>query len=601
VEYENSSGYGLPGANISIASVFPEFGLSIGNTIDEGNGQYSLILTPMETGTYTIVIEANLTNHRTQFQSFTLTASPIGSILTLLASSEIIDLDETVTLHMTFKNETGHGIIGATISIVDPPDGLSFSNVSDLGNGSYSMVITPLDVGLFQLLIKSSMANHIDDSAAFNINVNTIDTTLTTLDPFECWIGIEKSITITYSTLRNSTGVTDATIFIQGEVTDWITIVPLGNGSYSTTIDSDALGGYTIYLTFRRGGFESHSVELSFTVVRIPLRVQASPIIWTEGSPLMLSIVVLDEATGNPISGLEIEYDLLRNGEAATLRNSETASGMLTDLTSGTYGTTIDAAWSGESLFEILINVDGENHVLNNHHLAVTTEADPVAGILQGLQTFGPPLGIIIFFIILSIMSNRTISSRKRKHYAEAWTVKKRFEDAENILGVIVLHKLSGLPVYSKMLKGGFEEGMLSAFITAIQEARMVVYARTVAMMFDELYNGTPSAFREEEAATSFDTLFDWHLDGTLLKEYKISTGHIPRKYRILIEASEVISVEGVFRLTTLARKLASEGMAEEDAFLLVVKAVADKILVPAEPIEIGITDDSFGWQLMPE
>ncbi|MHA1958214.1 MAG: hypothetical protein ACW968_14955, partial [Candidatus Thorarchaeota archaeon] len=615
VEYENSSGYGLPGANISIASVFPEFGLSIGNTIDEGNGQYSLILTPMETGTYTIVIEANLTNHRTQFQSFTLTASPIGSILTLLASSEIIDLDETVTLHMIFKNETGHGIIGATISIVDPPDGLSFSNVSDLGNGSYSMVITPLDVGLFQLLIKSSMANHIDDSAAFNINVNTIDTTLTTLDPFECWIGIEKSITITYSTLRNSTGVTDATIFIQGEVTDWITIVPLGNGSYSTTIDSDALGGYTIYLTFRRGGFESHSVELSFTVVRIPLRVQASPIIWTEGSPLTLSIVVLDEATGNPISGLEIEYDLLRNGEAATLRNSETASGKLTDLTSGTYGTTIDAAWSGASLFEILINVDGENHVLNNHHLAVTTESDPVAGILQGLQTIGPPLGIIIFFIILGIMSNRTISSRKRKHYAEAWTVKKRFEDAENILGVIVLHKLSGLPVYSKMLKGGFEEGMLSAFITAIahfrsefetlnededfkpvpisdiirsistknlicafitmttasveQEARMIVYARTVAMMFDELYNGTPSTFREEEAATSFDTLFDWHLDGTLLKEYKISTGHIPRKYRILIEASEVISVEGVFRLTTLARKLASEGMATKFWFPL--------------------------------
>jgi hypothetical protein len=640
VEYENSSGYGLSGANISVASVFPEFGLSIGNTLEEGNGLYSILLTPMETGTYTIIMEANLSNHRTQFQSFTLTASPIGSVLTLLASSEIIDLDETVTLHMTFKNETDYGIVGATISIVDPPEGLSFSNVSDLGNGNYSIVITPLDVGLYQLLIRASMTNHIDDSAAYNINVNTIESTLSNLDPFECWIGIEKSITITYATLRNSTGITDAIIFIQGEVTDWISIVSLGNGSYSTTIDSDAFGGYTIYLTFRRDGFESHSIELSFTVVRIPLRIQASPITWTQGSPLTFSVTVLDEAEGNPVSGLEVECVLLRNGIETDFYD------VLTELSSGTYGTTLNADW-GESLFEVLINVDGVNHVLNNHHLAVSTEADFVAGMLYEFQKIGTPLGIIVFFIVLGFVSLRTTSSRKRKHYAEAWTVKKRFEDAENILGVIVLHKLSGLPVYSKMLKGGFEEGMLSAFITAIahfrsefetlneeedfkpvpisdiirsistknlicafitmtsasveQEARMIMYARTVGMMFDELYDGTPSQYREEEAATSFDALFDWHLDGTLLKEYKISAGRIPRKFRNLIEASEVIGVEGVFRLTALARKLASEGMAEEDAFLLVVKAVADKILVPAEPIEIGITDDSFGWQLMPE
>ncbi|MHA2243021.1 MAG: hypothetical protein ACXACE_15575, partial [Candidatus Thorarchaeota archaeon] len=602
VEYENSSGHGLEGANISIASVFPEDGLSIGNTTDEDDGLYSLILRPIETGTYTIVIEANLTNHRTQFQSFTLTASPIGSILTLLASSEIIDLDETVYLYMTFKNETGHGIVGATISIVDPPDGLSFSNVSDMGNGNYSIVITPLDIGLYQLLIRASMTNHIDDSAAFNINVNTIETSLSILDPFECWIGIEKSITITYATLRNSTGITDAIIFIQGEVTDWVSIVPLGNGSYSAIIDSDAFGGYTIYLTFRRDGYESHSTELSFTVVRIPLQIQASPITWTQGSHLTFSVTVLDEAEGTPVSGLEVTCVLLRNG-------IETGSvGVFTEQASGTYTTTLDEVWSGESLFEILINVDEDNYVLTNYPLAVTTRDDPIAGILHELQTVGPFIAFPLFFIVLGIVGQRTISSRRRKHYAEAWAVKKRFEDAENILGVIVLHKLSGLPVYSKMLKGGFEEGMLSAFITAIahfrsefdtmneeedfkpvpisdiirsistknlicafitmttasveQEARMVVYARTVAMMFDELYNGTPSAFREEEAATSFDTLFDWHLDGTLLKEYKISIGHIPRKYRILIEASEVISVEGVFRLTTLARKLASEGMA---------------------------------------
>jgi hypothetical protein len=46
--------------------------------------------------------------------------------------------------------------------------------------------------------------------------------------------------------------------------------------------------------------------------------------------------------------------------------------------------------------------------------------------------------------------------------------MKKRFADVKNILGFLVIYKVSGLPIYSKVMKGGFEEGMMSGFITAI-------------------------------------------------------------------------------------------------------------------------------------
>jgi hypothetical protein len=46
--------------------------------------------------------------------------------------------------------------------------------------------------------------------------------------------------------------------------------------------------------------------------------------------------------------------------------------------------------------------------------------------------------------------------------------MKKRFDDVKNILGFLVIFKGSGLPIYSKVMKGGFEEGMMSGFITAI-------------------------------------------------------------------------------------------------------------------------------------
>ena len=47
-----------------------------------------------------------------------------------------------------------------------------------------------------------------------------------------------------------------------------------------------------------------------------------------------------------------------------------------------------------------------------------------------------------------------------------------RIDDAKNLIGLLVIHRAIGLPVYSNILKGAFEESILSSLITAISQFR---------------------------------------------------------------------------------------------------------------------------------
>jgi hypothetical protein len=54
----------------------------------------------------------------------------------------------------------------------------------------------------------------------------------------------------------------------------------------------------------------------------------------------------------------------------------------------------------------------------------------------------------------------------------ELLAMKSRMDDARNLIGVMVIQREVGLSLYSKVMKGGFEEALLSSFISAISSFR---------------------------------------------------------------------------------------------------------------------------------
>ena len=145
----------------------------------------------------------------------------------------------------------------------------------------------------------------------------------------------------------------------------------------------------------------------------------------------------------------------------------------------------------------------------------------------------------------------------------------------------MVLQKKSGILLYSKTLKGGFEESMVSAFISAVtnfrtefgidqdrmdfqvipisdiisavptmnlicafvtvstpslgQETRMESYARAAGAIFDDLFANPQNEVLDPETLRKFDSLFNDLMDGSLLQTYRTrAQASVPRQMKCL-------------------------------------------------------------------
>ena len=86
------------------------------------------------------------------------------------------------------------------------------------------------------------------------------------------------------------------------------------------------------------------------------------------------------------------------------------------------------------------------------------------AGFLGALLVAISVLGVVI--------SRRFYMAVMAKRNVELLALEGRIEDSKNLIGLLVIHRAIGLPVYSKIIKGGFQEALLSSFISAISQFR---------------------------------------------------------------------------------------------------------------------------------
>jgi hypothetical protein len=735
LQYQNSSAIGLDGATVELVGATPSTGLDWTITPTGDLGVYEVFLDPEKADVFTLVFSASLLNHETQFTTFTLTVSEIATTLTATPPLATIAFDQNFTVSLLFQDEFLNPLANASVDVVDLPPELYIAEVIDWNNGTYSLMLTPLGQGAFDLLIKLNLENYQAATEAISLFVNPIPTVvqlesgisslavdysepyslvvyynrtdlgtevtdgnititgapegilaysyeehsgyyllmirglqigkwqieinanrsgyrpatelllleITEVDtvlqgslPGTILYGRSSYVNFSYLIEANSTRIRTANVARLGEASDWVDFIELSNGVYTIEIMPEGLGYHEVVIRFERYGFETRSFTLSFTVDPVPIEVVfVGGLSGLEGSTVTLSVRIQEVGTDSPVSGAFVSYSLL------TSEGIQRDEGVMSESVSepGLYSAALVIPPSGAE-YTVSITVDIDNYdIQGNSNLAAVTSQTNLA--LLFIRTVNENFGLFLAAgaVGLVLAGTRVQARRRRKNREEALAIKKRFDDARNILGIIVLHKESGLSVYSRILKAGIDESIIAAFITAIRNFRMefdiengsdldqivpisdiirvittenlvvafimlnrpsqdqrrnmLAFARKIGMVFDDEFNATPMEVMNPETVQALDNLFDEVMDGILLRNYKLrDVERMPKDKECI---SDLLSDTGadVFKLDYLAVALSTCGIDEAKAYTTVMDALENGFLEVTDE-EIPTEEDLF-------
>ena len=629
VEYRNSTGTGLSGADLEVITMTPETGLIHTNFTPIVDGYYEITLTPTSAGTYSIVISASILNHVTQYTTFTITATGVPTLLTSLPSSASIAVDQNFTVQLRFQDESLNPIDLANLVVVNPPSGLVVSNVTPLGVGLYNFTLTPLGIGSFDLLFRASADNYQSSSAAFTLSATEVPTILVFEgDVSSTLIEFQEPYQLTVYYYRTDTPVpvnidgADLTVLVQdpGLVIDIDEYV----GYYVITIRGETIGSWSLTVSADRTDHHLATKQFLFEVVRVPISVDILEGI--NGLELMtttLRVNITETESGDPVSGVTVFYRII---ESSTGFIYDPVS--MTESTSpGIYTASITMP-DADGVYLVQISCEAESFELDEPRtMQLIVSRSFTTALLLYSQRYWWAIATIVG-IAGAIGYRRMARKRRVRQNKVTLAIKRRFDDVRSLLGVIVLHKDSGLPVYSKILREGLEETVISAFITAItsfrgefdiessseewglipisdivrvistnrlvcafittgnpsaeQRERMIRFAKTVAFIFDDTIEDVPIVVLDHHTTMQFDALFDDILDGSLLRTYKLDE---ERKFPTSTCADERIALKHgeEFKLEELAEEIAACGLEEGRVYQAIMKALESQFLVTTD------------------
>ena len=282
-----------------------------------------------------------------------------------------------------------------------------------------------------------------------------------------------------------------------------------------------------------------------------------------------------------------------------------------------------------DTIAEIRIFVTLENYVLDGAYFQTELhpEMSAFALLTRTAQQYSPLL-VLIGALVVGFIVQKVQSRRRKAEYIEAMAIKRRFDDIRGLVGVIVLHRSSGVPIYSKVLKGGFDDSMISGFIAAItafrsefevsqrewqiipisdiirtvssqnlicafitmgsptgtQEEMMIQFARAIGFIFDSQFENVPTKTLDDETENRFETLFDEMLDGALLVMHRTVEGHkLPRNLRLLARSIAAMDTPNEFELEELASIMTRYGLEEARAYKTIMDGIEIGYLEPID------------------
>jgi hypothetical protein len=628
--YRVEGGAGVVDANVSFTGVDPDWV----SFTPLGDGNYNITFEANQTGTFSFNVIFAKYGYQMINQPVTLSVTLIAADLYTASgsSSASVVFGTVYEIELYYANTQDDLNISSALIQVEftSIEALNWT-VAPYGDG-YILRIEAYELGRWELTITAQRALHQTGSIQFVLFVTENPTFLDVpVIPSSVYIGNISSYVFAYS-IEGGAGVIDANVSFSGIDPDWVSFTPIGDGNYSITIEANQTGTFSFNVIFAKYGYQTVNQPVAFQVGRIPLTIEIAPPTWMVNSDLTFNLTLTD-VTGAPVSDAFVNYTI-------TQGDVELYLGLMTEDpdSEGTYIATISQTrvpWTGNQLYGIRISVSKENHQVENQGLQVNiVEFMPPGYEVQiFIQTVVPQVAFFIFALVSIVIGRRMYRTNKRKRAIAILAVKRRFEDIRGILGIIVIHKVSGIAVYSKILKGGFDEGMMSAFITAIThfrsefeveephwefnvvpisdiisivptrnllcafivgarptmtlEDRMVGFARAVGAMFDETMAAPPRAVIDDSVHGLFDYLFDDVMDGALLRQYRVKKDvPYPRNQKCLQTYLEAYPPQNGFGLDSLADGMAMCGIREGNIYQQIIDAIEEGILESIDPKE---------------
>ena len=640
ISYTNSSGFGLDGANVSIANVVPTTGLTWDTTVPEGNGVYSILLNSTTANTFNILIGASYPNHQTQFLLFTLTTTAIATTLSLLNASTSIALDQNYTLYMLYQDEDSNALENATIT-PQGTIGVALSEFEEVSGGVYKVTIYPQEVGIFDLIFRASKPGYQNDSVSFTLGATRIPTNLriaSGLSSDSMIFSDEYQMVLYYWRTDTLVNVTSADIDVQGvPSTGFIWSVEAVSDGYAITIDPEHVGTWKFTLTAQLEGYASSSLDFILTVNAIEVHVEIlSSLVVTEGQPFNITARLTEVHSGNPVTGALVSFRLSPVGTSS-------AGDFIQMEETNTPGVYIAyrrlPLFLATSQYNLEIKVEKDNYFVPGEFFVQSFLKENDSLVRATPFIFGGGTFFVGFMILVGVM--RVRSGRRKRQLEVDIANKNRFDDADNIIGVIVMHKNSGIPIYSRIVKGGFEEGIVAAFISAVthfreefemlEEQKMQVipisdiiravqtenlicafitiksasiehnrkmesFAQQVATYLDDFYTESrPSGALDSRIAEILDYIYDETMDGKLIKFYKAAEDKdFPRRYRYLEQLLEDIETRHCARPVHMAQGVATFGVSEAHGCTLILEAIDKGLIEQCETHEPTVEDTEF-------
>ena len=613
ISYTNTSGYGLVGANVSV--VEHDAGIDCTPGESEAPGIYSILLTPLSSNTFSVTIQANLSNYRTQTVFFTLVATAISTTLTTLNASTSVSVDQSFTVYLHYQDEDLNNLENASLSILNPPSNLNYSLFEKLGDGLYKITLSPEDIGTFDVVFSASKDGYQTDYASFTLIATIVHTGLVIsgLSSASITYSQQYELIVLYTRVDTGLNITGASI----------TVAPGGPG-LNWTATEEGTGGYRILLDPQRAGnwtINVYAIGDKYAGNFVPFRLEAKPISMVvelvsgsshmEASPFDVTVRLLEYGSNTPVHEASVSYrfSVLRTGLFKEMEPTGTPGEYIAHLSA--------LPLYADSHYRLEIKAEKENYVmLQDYDIEFTITQNFVArNSLTITASGGIGISLLIFFVAL-----RVVSARKKKRLSHDLVNKHRFDDADNLIGAIVLHKKSGIPIYSKIPKGGFDEGIVAAFVSAVthfreefemfdeeqmqvipisdiiravqtrnlicafitvksasieQNRKMEAYAMQVGTYLDDLFEDQPSSLIDGKITEMLDFIFDTTMDGNLVKYYKVSTSKpFPKRYKLLEKLMKDIEMKHCSKPVYLAQGIATYGVTQARGCTLVLEAI---------------------------
>ncbi len=465
--FTDNNGDPLSGATISVLD--PPKGLEFTIPIDLGNGSYTLVIIPKYTGVYAITLCASSSAYRLSLVSIQLSIVQVPTTASAIGSG-VVEFGSTYKLLLHYnRTDDMTPIGGANITVSSDSPGLSYQYV-EVTEG-YEIHFRTDVPGSWYIHIMVSKANHSSQLVHFILTVTTVPTRISVALPANS-LYIDRVYSLNISLLmQNDTGVDQATVSFTRDMTEWFTFEPLGNGRYMITFAPTSKGTFTTVILLERVGHQIQQYEFVYTIYAVPCMILMDAPVWHQGQSLVLSLVLVESDTRQPVANATVEYRL-KDGARIV------ASGQLDYAGAGLYMTQVNLNWIDSRSLSVSFIVTKEDYQIEGvTEWQVTAEPDVYVSTLTNFATFGLPPIVLITTVLVARQVRITIRARRDAERAENLRIRGRFRDAHNILGILVLHKTSGLPVYSRSLKIALDEGIISGLISAITSFRGEIQA----------------------------------------------------------------------------------------------------------------------------